>query len=356
MSTPSIEEISFVVVVIVVTAAFFWLLLPFYGAVLWAVILSILFNPLHRRLERRLSGRSGLAAAISLLACICIVVIPGSVILSSLAAEATSLYSRINSSEIDAAAVLREFRNALPTALVEWFSTLNLGSFEDIQSRLTSFLGQGLQAIATRLVSIGQGTAQVFISLGLMLYVLFFLFRDGARLASIIRRASPLSQHHTDYILAKFSAVVKATVKGNVIIAVVQGTIGGVTFWLLGIPAALLWGVCMAVLSLLPAIGAALVWIPVSAYLLLSGQYLKGVVLIVVGVFIISLVDNFLRPPLVGRGTRMPDYVVLVSTLGGLSLFGMNGFVIGPLIAALFIAVWSLFTDDRHHILRSPQE
>lgn len=356
MPAPSVEEISFVVVVIVVTAAFFWLLLPFYGAVLWAIILAILFNPLQRYLEHRLSGRRGTAAAISLLACICIVVIPGSLVLTSLAAEATSLYSRINSSEIDAAAIMREFRNALPGSLVDWFSTLNLGSFEEIQSRLTSLLGQGLQGIATRLVSIGQGTAQLFISLGVMLYVLFFLFRDGARLASIIRRASPLSEHHTDYILVKFSAVVKATVKGNVIIALIQGTIGGITFWLLGIPAALLWGVCMAVLALLPAVGSALIWLPVALYLLLSGQYLKGVILVVVGVFIIGLIDNLLRPPLVGKGTRMPDYVVLVSTLGGLALFGINGFVIGPLIAALFIAVWSLFTDDRYHTLRSPQE
>src|SRR5690606_10729500 len=129
--------------------------------------------------------------------------------------------------------------------------------------RLTSLFGQAAQVIATRAVSIGQGTAQLFISLGVMLFVLFFLFRDGPGVASAIRRASPLSRHHTDYLLAKFSAVVKATVKGNVIIAVIQGGIGGVTFWLLGIEAALLWGVLMAVLSLLPAVGAFLVWAPV---------------------------------------------------------------------------------------------
>src|SRR5690606_5956851 len=115
-----------------------------------------------------------------------------------------------------------------------------------------------------------------------------------------------------------------------------------------GIEAALLWGVLMAVLSLLPAIGSFLVWAPVAVYLLLTGDYVRGGILLGIGVFVISLIDNLLRPPLVGKDTRLPDYVVLVSTLGGISLLGVNGFVIGPLIAALFFAVWSLFvTQER---------
>ncbi len=347
MSAPTVQGVSFIAVVVLVTAAFVWLLLPFYGAVLWAVILAILFNPLQRRLESRLGGRRNLAASLSLLACVCIVVIPGSLILASLAREAASLYGRISTREFDPATLLEQLRSILPAFVLEALSAFNLGSFEEIQTRLTSFLGQAAQATATRLLSIGQSTAQLLISLGVMLYVLFFLFRDGAGVAATIRKASPLSAHHTEHILRKFSDVVKATVKGNVIIAVIQGTIGGVTFWLLGIEAALLWGVVMAVLSLLPAVGAFLVWMPAAAYLLLTGQYLQGAILLAVGLFVISLIDNLLRPPLVGKGTRLPDYVVLVSTLGGLSLFGINGFVIGPLIAALFVAVWSLFTDDQ---------
>ena len=347
MAIPTVQGASFVAVVVLVTAAFLWLLLPFYGALLWAVILAILFNPLQRRLVAQFGGRRNLAAGVSLLACICIVVIPGSLILASLVQEATSLYGRIGSREFDPAALLAQLRGALPAFLVEALSFFDLWTFEEIQARLTSFLGQAAQVIAGRAVSIGQSTAQLLISLGVMLYVLFFLFRDGQAVAATIRKASPLSEHHTDHILRKFSDVVKATVKGNVIIAVIQGTIGGVTFWLLGIEAALLWGVLMAVLSLLPAVGAFLVWFPAALYLLLSGQYGKGAVLMAVGMLIISMIDNLLRPPLVGKGTRLPDYVILVSTLGGLSLFGMNGFVIGPLIAALFVAVWSLFVDDK---------
>ena len=141
--------------------------------------------------------------------------------------------------------------------------------------------------------------------------------------------------------------MVRATVKGNIVVAVIQGTIGGVIFWALGIKGALLWGTLMAFLSLLPAVGSALVWVPAAGYLLLTGALWRGLILVLVGVLVIGLIDNVLRPILVGKDTRMPDYVVLVSTLGGISIFGINGFVIGPLIAALFIAAWTLFRDEQ---------
>lgn len=353
MQTTTVHQISFVTLVVLVTAAFVWLLLPFYGALLWAVILAILFNPLQRQLVRRLGGRRTLAAAISLLVCVCIVVIPGSLILTSLAREAAGFYELVSTQQFDPAAIVKQIYASLPSIAVEALAALGLGDIADIQVRLSSFLTQAAQVIATRVVSIGQSTAQLLVSLGVMLYVLFFLFRDGTGLAIVIRDASPLSSRHTDRLMAKFIEVVKATVKGNVIIAAIQGTIGGVTFWLLGIQGALLWGVVMGVLSLLPAVGTFLVWAPVAFYMLLTGDYARGVILFAVGVLVISMIDNLLRPSLVGKGLRLPDYVVLVATLGGLTLFGINGFVIGPLIAALFVAVWSVFPGERLQPARS---
>ena len=139
--------------------------------------------------------------------------------------------------------------------------------------------------------------------------------------------------------------MIRATVKGNVLVAAAQGALGGLIFWFLGVQAPLLWAVLMAFLSLLPAVGAALVWAPVAIYFLVTGAIWQGVVLIAFGVLVIGLVDNVLRPILVGKDTKMPDYVVLLSTLGGMALFGLNGFVIGPVIAALFIAAWDLFAS-----------
>jgi predicted PurR-regulated permease PerM len=134
MSTPTVQWISFVVLVVIVSIAFFWLLLPFYGAVLWAVILALLFNPLQRWLERKLDGRSGIAAALSVLACICIVVIPGSFILASIATEATSLYARLSSEDFDLAAIIERLRASLPTFIVDAFGSFDAASFQDLQA------------------------------------------------------------------------------------------------------------------------------------------------------------------------------------------------------------------------------
>lgn len=342
----AIEKVSFVTVVVAVTAAFTWLLLPYYGAILWAVILSILFDPLKRSLERRTGGRRNLAAAFSVLACVCIVVVPGSVVLASLTREAASVYDRISAREWDPASVLEQVRGALPPFFTGAMSALNLGSFAEIQSSLTSFLGRASQTIASGAVTLGQGAGQFLINLALMLYLLFFLFRDGAALASAVRGACPLSERHTDLIVDRFTTVVKATVRGSVIVAAVQGAIAGTMFWILGVEAVLLWGVLMTILSLLPAIGAALIWVPAAVYFLAAGQYWKAIALFAVCAVGNTAIDNLLRPPLVGKGVRLPDYVVLIATVGGLTSFGMNGLVIGPLIAALFVAVWSLFADD----------
>lgn len=343
----SIQRASFYVLLVVVTVAFLWLLVPYYTAVLWAVILAILFFPLHKRLERFLGGRSTIAALLTVLLCICLVILPALALLASLVQEGTSLYQRISSNEIDLNAHLLRLQSVLPTFVDDWLNSLKLGGFSELWAKLSSGVMEAGQSIAGGVLSFGQNTLQFFISMGLMLYLLFFLFRDGASLGRMMRHSIPLSDDYTRQFLDKFAAVVRATVRGNVIIAIIQGTIGGISFWALGIEAALLWGVVMTFLSMLPAVGAAIVWIPAAIWLFLVGAWIKGIIMVVIGALVIGLVDNLLRPPLVGQGARLPDYVVLVSTVGGISLFGLSGFVIGPLIAALFISAWSLFTQQQ---------
>jgi predicted PurR-regulated permease PerM len=176
-----------------------------------------------------------------------------------------------------------------------------------------------------------------------MLYLLFFLLRDGKELLRSIRDAIPLRADQKRALFEKFTIVIRATVKGNIVVAIAQGALGGLIFWILGIHAPLLWAVLMAFLSLVPAVGAGLVWLPVAIYFLITGATWQGMVLIAYGVLVISVVDNILRPILVGKDTKLPDYVVLISTLGGISVFGINGFVLGPVIAAMFMAIWHIF-------------
>ena len=157
-----------------------------------------------------------------------------------------------------------------------------------------------------------------------------------------ISKAVPLQGDQKQALFQKFAIVVRAMIKGTIFVAIIQGTLGGLIFWALGIHAPVLWGVMMALLSLLPAVGAAVVWFPVAIYLLATGSVWQGIVLLAFGAGVIGLVDNVLRPYLVGKDTRMPDYIVLISTLGGIVTFGLSGFVLGPLIAAMFIAVWDI--------------
>jgi predicted PurR-regulated permease PerM len=221
-----------------------------------------------------------------------------------------------------------------------------LADLPGIQRRISASAGQLSQAIATRLLGIGQDTLNFMLSFFVTLYLAFFLLRDGRQVVRLLTAAIPIKPAHKRELLDKFVVVTRATVKGNVVVAAVQGLLGGLAFWVLGVHAALLWGVVMAVLSLLPAVGTALVWLPVAVYLMFTGALAKGIGLVVYGVVVIGLVDNVLRPLLVGKDTRMPDYVVLISTVGGMALFGINGFVLGPLIAAMFIAAWGIVADD----------
>jgi len=338
---------AFLLLLAIVTVAFFWLLLPFFGAVFWAVILAIVFAPLQRAFERRFGPRSNLAASLSVLVCVVIAIIPMVVIFGSLVNEGAKLVQRAQSGEFDTSNLINDIQAAVPPWMQHFLDRLGAGDFDALRDRLVSLAQQAGQLVAGRALNLGQNTLRFVAATGIMLYVLYFLFRDGRIIARNIRASMPLSEEYNRRLIEKFTAVVRATVKGNIVIAAIQGTIGGVAFWLLGIDAALLWGALMIFLSLLPAVGAAIVWVPVAGYLFMTGAFWKGVILVAVGAGVIGLVDNLLRPSLVGKDTRLPDYVILVSTVGGLSLFGINGFVIGPLIAALFIAGWTIFREER---------
>lgn len=339
---------TFHYLLIAVSVAFAWVLLPFWGAVFWGAILAIIFAPVHRRIMTRVGGRRNVSALLTLLIVLLLVILPMTLIAASLVQEGANLYQSMRSGNLDFGVYFQQAIAALPTPVQNLLARFDVGDVKGIQEKLTSGAMQASQFMATQAFNIGQDTFQFLVSFGVMMYLLFFLLRDGSALSRRVRRAVPLSDMHKQHLFRKFTTVIRATVKGNVAVAAVQGALGGIIFWILGIQGALLWGVVMAFLSLLPAIGAGLIWAPVAVYFLLTGDTWQGVVLIAFGVLVIGMVDNVLRPLLVGKDTKLPDYVVLISTLGGMALFGLNGFVIGPLIAALFVACWDLFSppDD----------
>ena len=309
MNTPALQRAVFLLLLAGSTLAFLWVLTPFFGAVFWAIALAMLFNPLFQRLRRRLGGRANLAALLTLLIALVIVILPMIMVAGLLVDDMTSIVQRMRAGDINLRTYFNQIVAALPGWATAWLERLGFLNLESVIDRISSGLLQGGQLVATRALAIGQNTFQFLVQFVVMLYLLFFLLRDGMPLARLLRTSAPLAPGHTRYLLQKFATVVRATVKGNVVVAVVQGALGGLALWALGIGGA--------------------VW--------------QGVALIVWGVVVIGLSDNVLRPILVGKDTKLPDYVVLITTLGGMSLFGINGFVIGPTIAAMFMACWALF-------------
>ena len=319
----------FIFILALVTWAFFDVLSPYFSAILWAAILTVIFNPVKNRLRTALGDRNGLASLLTIGIICLIVFIPLMVILSSLAIELNVVYTKLQENNTQFPEVVASIFNHLPDWASGFLADHNLTNAAQIQKKLSDVALQGGQYLAGSAFLIGKGTFGFAISFGIMLYLLFFLLKDGPFLVRQILDSLPLSDFAKQHLFAKFVGVSRATVKGTAVVAVVQGTLGGIAFAIAGIDGSILWGALMAFLS--------------ATHQLWQGLFIVGFFVIIVG-----LVDNILRPLLVGKDTKMPDYLILITTLGGMELYGINGFVIGPLIAALFIACWNLFSGRDH--------
>ena len=347
-TAPAADRRVLLVLLIAISIALGWILQPFFEVILWGFIIALLATPLNRYLMRRYKLGHNTAALLTMMVVLWVVVLPLVLVSLSLATEASGIYQRIQSGEIKPATYLRGVFDALPSWFTSILDRFGLTNFGRLQTRFSALLSQGTQFIATQALSVGQLTFDFSVNVFITLYLSFFLIRDGDTLIQTLHRGIPLAPAHKRELGSKFTTVVRATVKGNLLVALVQGALGGLAFWVLGIGAPVLWAVVMAFVSLLPAVGAALVWVPVALYLLLQGSVWQSMALVAWGVLVIGLIDNLLRPMLVGKDTRMPDYVVLITTLGGMAVFGLHGFVVGPTIAAMFMAIW--------HIYATPQD
>jgi len=345
MSGQGFPITGFRALLILSTIAFLWVVSPFLGPILWAVVAAMLFDPLNRHLLRTWPGRKNRAAAVTLLAIFAAVVVPAVLLGVALVQEASGVAARVRSGELDISVLLLHLRAQLPHWLLTATGAEALTDVAAMREWLAANFAKSLQSLLGRVLNFGQSAFGFLVDVGVMLYLSFFFLRDGRRIAGTLHDSLPLDRGHGTALLDRFVAVVHATIKGSLLVAAAQGLVGGTIFWALGIHAPLLWGVAMAFMSLLPAIGTGIVWVPVAIYLLATGAVWQGLTLVFCGLFVIGLVDNLLRPILVGRDAKMPDYIVFVSTLGGLQVFGFNGFILGPAIAGLFLAAWQLHVE-----------
>jgi len=341
MRTRTIQHAGFLFLLVLVTIAFGALVQAFFQTLFWSAVMAIAFRPVERQILAAVGGRQNLAAALATVAVILLVFVPVGIIGVVVSREAVSLYDRVSTGEID-----------VPGAIATWQPRAiglaeRLGMNADaIRGNVRDAAGTAAQLLASQAFGVGRGALSAAGRIGLMLYLLFFFLRDGDQILEAISRALPLGDERERVLFARFTAITRATLKGTLVVGAAQGALGGLLFWALGIGAPAFWGVMMTAVSLVPLVGSALIWAPTAIFLMATGSVAKGIILLAAGGFGISLVDNILRPILVGRETRIPDYVVLISTLGGIGLFGLSGFIAGPAIAGLFLTSWDMFARE----------
>jgi predicted PurR-regulated permease PerM len=334
------RKIFLILLTVGVSLLFLAMIRRFLAALLLAAILSGIFEPLYRWLVRRFRGRKALASGTTIAIVLFVIIIPLTGFLGIVAAEAVQLSQAVRPwveqqiqeptqldrllERVSAVETLKPYRDQIITKVGE------------LAGRVGTFV-VGILAAAAR------GTAVFFFLLFVMLYAMFFFLMDGKVVLNKILYYMPLPPEDENRMVGKFVSVSRATIKGTLVIGVLQGALAGFAFWVVGLKGAAFWGTVMAVLSIIPGVGAALVWIPAVVYLLAIG---RGGAALALGVWcaaLVGTVDNFLRPWLVGRDTKMPDLLILLATLGGIVLFGAVGIVIGPIVAALFVTIWDIY-------------
>ena len=344
---PIFRDRMFIVLVTVVTLALAYVVSPVVVALFWATVLAIMFTPVYRWVASRLGDRPNLTALATVACVILVVVVPVAIVAALLVQEAGALGAELTSGKFAPARIVERVFDALPAWATDALRWLGFGNVATLEKRISAGIVQGANAIGARAVDFGQNAFGFVVGVFIMIYVLYFLLRDGPALYARIRNAVPLRQDIQQRLFPKFSEAVRAIVKGSLTVAVMQGVIGGLVFWALGFEAPVLWGTVMGFFALVPAIGTALVWLPAAIYLLATGDVTRGVILLALGALVISMIDNVVVPMIVGKEMRIPDWIVLVSVLGGISVFGFTGIVAGPAIAALCLATWHVVEQSR---------
>jgi len=329
----------FAVLVLAAIALFLcWKMLePFVGVLLWAAVLVILFFPVFRSISAK-TNRPSLSAFLTILLIMATVIIPLILVSIAVANQLTQLVGNLQSTSMH---LLNDpvsgdkIRKLLESAR----------QYVDVQS-LKDYLGKISQSVLKGTINVVGGVIGAIVKVFFILFTMYYLFRDGERIVERLPDQLPLARDRALKILIHTRDIISASVYGVLVIALIQGTLGGLMFWFLGIPSSLVWGVLMVLLSTIPMAGAFVVWAPAAIFLILTGHWIQAVILTIWGVLVIGSIDNFLRPKLVGQKARMHELVIFFSVLGGLSVFGVLGILLGPVVVALTIALLEVLGES----------
>ena len=340
MSTTNISKIVLLMLVLAISAVFLTMIKEFLMAILLAGIASSMTQPLFRRLTRLMRGNQRLGSISTLLVIVLLIIVPLGSLLGVVTAEAIKVGNSVTPWVQD--------KLSHPDQISLWMQQQKFYSqiqpFEDdIFLKAGQIVGFLSKFLISSLSTATAGTMQFFFMLFIMLYSMYFFLIDGPSLLNRILYYLPLKDEDERKLIDKFTSVTRATLKGTAVIGALQGSLAGLAFLVVGIPSSVFWGTIMVVLSIVPGIGTGLIWLPAAIILVAGGSTAKGLGLAIFCGLVVGSIDNFLRPRLVGKDTKMPDLLILLGTMGGIVMFGILGFIIGPIVAALFVTVWEIY-------------
>lgn len=339
MQFKKIQSYVFIGLLIGVTIAFFWMLRPYIYAIFWAAVVATLFYPVNKFILKKVGKkRRSLAASISMVLAILVFLIPLAGIASLVVNQAVNIYQEFGNEDT------YNQVNGYMEGILELPYVKNLVGQINVQEKISEWSSAVSGYAYKILTSWGQNTLQFLIQFFIMLYALYYFIKDGESLLKKLMYIIPLGDKNEKKLYSDFVSTAKATLKGTLLIGLIQGVIGALAFLVTGIPGFAFWGLVMVILSIIPSVGASLILVPAAVIMLLVGNIWQAIVILIF-VLVVSLVDNFLRVPLVGKDIQMHPLFIFFATLGGLLAFGISGIIIGPIITSFLISIWGIYKD-----------
>ncbi len=335
------QNIVFLILLALITGILAFILQPFFFAIFWAILIASVFSPLYKFINRKIANPN-LCAGLTMVGIVLCLFVPVALLVDLLVMEIIDIYQSFNAYSSNWMGTLSEALKALSKqplfAKLHWNQAFLISKSQEVFKILTDYVFNHISEFT-------QNTIIVLVQFAVMLYSLFFFLRDGRKVVTTLKENIPVDNKHLDHFINQFLTTAKSSLKFTFIIGGIQGALGGLIFYITGIERALVWGVLMFGLSVVPAVGSALIWVPAGIIMLLLGNIWQGITILIFGAVVISSVDNLLRPVFVGRDTQMHALLIFLSTLGGIAVFGFSGFILGPVIASLFLAAWQLFPE-----------
>ncbi len=345
MEFKKIQTIAFFALLIGVTVLFYQLIAPYIYAIFWAGIIAALFYPAYKWLIKKIKNES-ISAGITVILVLLVVLLPLAGVLGLVVKQGIDTYAALSEPET-ITNIEQTVTNIITSPYVERI-TGEIDISTTLKEASSTIASIGVQWLKTGSIGTITGIVQILV----MLYSLYYFLKDGEKWLKHIMLLLPFGDKNEELLYKKFVSTGKATLKGTLLLGVLQGTLGGILLAIVGIPSAAFWGLIMVVLSIIPAVGAPLVWVPGAIYLAATG-HVGAAITLVIGGIAIGFVDNLLRPPLVGKDIQMHPMMILFSTIGGLALFGISGVVIGPVIATFFLAILQMYEEKYKKELHS---